>query len=161
MLPARADLDTEVSIVTRRVGKLASNLQLRAKIERVAGGGVDWSREVWLFGLSESAGYRFNLIETLIRRSRIHRRGRRVLLYEWSLMGLAIPDCEQGNNSDCKGRHGGEWNCWQHARHHVAGAERGKESGWHVGVYQLTTITDRSVTDSINRQLRPRQPIVK
>src|SRR5438093_792262 len=32
ILPAPADLDTEVSIVTKRVGELASNLQLRAKI---------------------------------------------------------------------------------------------------------------------------------
>src|SRR5947207_15652008 len=32
VLPAPADLGTEVSIVTKRVGELASNLQLRAKI---------------------------------------------------------------------------------------------------------------------------------
>jgi MoxR-like ATPase len=32
VLPAPADLDTEVSIVTKRVGELASNLQLHAKI---------------------------------------------------------------------------------------------------------------------------------
>jgi MoxR-like ATPase len=32
VLPAPADLDTEVSIVTKRVGELASNLQLYAKI---------------------------------------------------------------------------------------------------------------------------------
>jgi hypothetical protein len=35
--------------------------------------------EVWLFGLKEAAGYRFFLIETLIRRSRTHKRGRRIL----------------------------------------------------------------------------------
>src|SRR5262249_15726890 len=32
VLPAPADLDTEVSIVTKRVGELASNLELKAKI---------------------------------------------------------------------------------------------------------------------------------
>jgi len=32
VLPAPADLDTEVSIVTKRVGELASNLQLKAEI---------------------------------------------------------------------------------------------------------------------------------
>ena len=32
MLPAPADLDTEVSIVTKRVGELASNLQLKSEI---------------------------------------------------------------------------------------------------------------------------------
>src|SRR5207248_9783923 len=32
VLPAPADLDTEVSIVTKRVGELASNLELKAAI---------------------------------------------------------------------------------------------------------------------------------
>ena len=43
--------------------------------------------EVWLFGLNESAGYRFFLIETLIRRPRTHRRGRRIFLPPQSTSG--------------------------------------------------------------------------
>jgi len=69
--------------------------------------------EVWLFGLSESAGYRFILIETLIRRSRTHRRGRRIFFCSshrrWA--GPGVED-DSEDEEDWKGKGEKKWLAW-------------------------------------------------